>query len=209
MTNQDFSRLLDEAFEEAGDCENRASGKKPPKQADVLISLATKADLYHSPDGTGFADIIVDGHRQTWPIKSKAFRRWLARGYYEFCQSAANSEAMTSALNVIEAKAHFDGNQRPFLRVGGGDGKLYLDLCNDEWRAIEIDADGWRRVDEPRCGSGERLDVAAADAGGGRLDRAPAPIPQRQIGCRLRADRRVFARNAAQSRTLSGARIGR
>ena len=29
------------------------------------------------------------------------------------------------------------------------DGKLYIDLCDKMWRAIEIDADGWRIVDAP------------------------------------------------------------
>ena len=62
----------------------------------------------------------------------------------------ANSEALQSALNVIEAKAHFDGPERPvFIRVGGHEGKLYLDLCDDSWRAVEIDATGWRVIDNP------------------------------------------------------------
>ena len=36
---------------------------------------------------------------------------------------------MQSALNVIEAKAHFDAPERMVhIRVGGLDGRLYLDL---------------------------------------------------------------------------------
>ena len=33
-----------------------------------------------------------------------------------------------------------------FVRVGEHAGKIYLDLCDDEWRAVEIDSDGWRIV---------------------------------------------------------------
>jgi hypothetical protein len=29
------------------------------------------------------------------------------------------------------------------------DGKIYLDLCDETWRAVEIDADGWRVIDSP------------------------------------------------------------
>jgi hypothetical protein len=120
------------------------------KQADVLISLAAGAELFHSPDGVGYADIVIDGHRQTLGIKRRVFRRWMARGYYERTKSAPSTEALTSALNVIEAKAHFDGDERSvFIRVGGCDGKLYLDLCNDAWQAVEIDAAGWRLIDNP------------------------------------------------------------
>jgi hypothetical protein len=35
------------------------------------------------------------------------------------------------------------------VRVGELDGKLYLDLCDGSWRAVEIDATGWRVADRP------------------------------------------------------------
>jgi hypothetical protein len=51
---------------------------------------------------------------------------------------------------VIEANAHYDAPARTtFLRIGEHDGKLYLDLCDPAWRAVEIDRDGWRVVDKP------------------------------------------------------------
>ena len=81
------------------------------------------------PDGTGFADLDINGHRETWPIRAKGFRRWLARRFFEETDGAPNSEALQSALNVIEAKAHFDAPERTVhIRVGGLDGRLYLDL---------------------------------------------------------------------------------
>jgi hypothetical protein len=120
------------------------------KQADHLVELAAAASLFHKPDSNGFADIVIDGHRETWPIRSKGFRRWLSRQYYGATESAPNSEAMQSALNIIEAKAHFDGPERKvFVRVGGYDGRVYLDLADSHWRAIEIGEDGWHLCDEP------------------------------------------------------------
>src|SRR5215475_5363299 len=97
-------------------------------------------DLFRSPDGIGFADLDINGHRETWPIRSKGFRRWLARRFYNATQGAPSSEALASALNVIEAKAHFDAPERKvYVRVGGLDGRLYLDLGDETWRAVEID----------------------------------------------------------------------
>ena len=137
---------LDEAIaEESGDV-----GGRGPTQADILIDLAQTAELFHAPDGTGFADLDVNGHRETWPIRSKGFRRWLARCFFEATGGAPSSEALQSALNVIEAKAHFDAPERVVhIRVGGLDGRLYLDLCDATWRAVEIDATGWRVIDNP------------------------------------------------------------
>ena len=123
---------------------------KGPTQADLLIQLSAAAKLFHRPDGTGFADIDVNGHRETWPIRSKGFKRWLSYRFYNARQGGPNSEALQTALNVIEAKAHFNGpEQDVFVRVGGHDGRIYLDLGDDKWRAVEIDATGWRIVDEP------------------------------------------------------------
>ena len=57
---------------------------------------------------------------------------------------------MQSALNVIEARAHFDAPERVVhIRVGGLDDRLYLDLCDENWRAVEIDTAGWRVIDNP------------------------------------------------------------
>ena len=83
-------------------------------------------------------------------MRTKGFRRWLARQFYEQTGGAPSSEALQSALNVVEAKAHFDGPKRPvFIRVGGLDGRLYLDLGDEAWRAVEINATGWRIIDKP------------------------------------------------------------
>jgi hypothetical protein len=126
------------------------AGTAKPKQADRLIELATAGELYHTPDGTAYADFAVNGHHETWPVRSKGFRRWLTRGYYAATRSAPNAEAMQAALAVIEAKAHFDGAERTVhLRVAGLGAKLYLDLADREWRAVEIDANGWRIIGAP------------------------------------------------------------
>ena len=136
---------LDEAISEENGGGGRAS-----TQADILIDLAQAAELFHAPDGTGFADLNIKGHRETWPIRAKGFRQWLARGFFEATGGAPNSEALQSALNVIEAKAHFDApEQAVHIRVGGLDERLYLDLADEAWRTIEIDAQGWRVIENP------------------------------------------------------------
>ncbi|MFB9985329.1 hypothetical protein ACFSQQ_09575 [Mesorhizobium kowhaii] len=137
---------LDEAIAE----ENGTPGGRGPTQADILIGLAQTAEVFHTPDGASFADLDINGHRETWPIRTKGFRRWLSRRFFEETGGAPSSEALQSALNVIEAKAHFDGPERPVhIRVGGLDDRLYLDLGDDTWRAVEIDATGWRVIDHP------------------------------------------------------------
>jgi hypothetical protein len=137
---------LDDAIaEESGD-----TGGRGPTQADILIGLAQTAELFHTADSAGFADLAVNGHRETWPIRGRGFRRWLARRFFEETGGAPSSEALQSALNVIEAKAHFDAPERQVhIRVGALDERLYLDLGDEVWRAVEISAAGWRVIDNP------------------------------------------------------------
>jgi hypothetical protein len=138
------------ALDDSIDEESGEAGGRGPTQADILIDLAQTAELFHAPDGTGFADLNINGHRETWGIRAKGFRRWLARRFFEATQGAPSSEALQSALNVIEAKAHFDAPEHVVhVRVGGLDGKLYLDLADHTWRAVEIDTTGWRVIGNP------------------------------------------------------------
>ncbi len=92
----------------------------------------------------------MNGHKENWPIRSKGFKRWLARGFYESTQSAPSSEAMQAALGVLEARAQFDAPEHEVhVRVAGRDNCIYIDLAARDWRAIEIDEDGWRVIDTP------------------------------------------------------------
>ena len=79
---------------------------------DVLLNVATAAQLFHASDGTGFADLITDGHRETWPLRGKRFRTWLRQQYYERTWDVPSPAALNAALNVLEAQAQFDGPQR-------------------------------------------------------------------------------------------------
>ena len=116
---------------------------------EVLLTIASSARLFHATDGTAFADLVIDGHRETWPLRSKRFRAWLRQQYYERTWDAPNPAALNIALNVLEAWAQFDGPQRNVsVRVAEQDGRIYLDLSDEFWRTIEISAHGWRVADD-------------------------------------------------------------
>lgn len=138
------------ALDEAIAKEGAGAGGRGAKQADILVGVAESAELFHTKDSTGYADLRINGHRETWPVRSNGFRRWLTRRFYEETNGAPNSDALQSALNLIEAKAHFGAPQREVhIRVGGDGRHLYLDLADDDWQAVEIGPEGWRVVDEP------------------------------------------------------------
>src|SRR6516164_7657608 len=116
----------------------------------MLTQIEACAELFHTATGTAFADLLVDGHRETWPIRSKRFRGWLRRRHYEATGSALSGQAISSELDLLAARAQFDAPERSVhVRVAEHDGRIYLDLADKDWRAVQIGPDGWQVVTSP------------------------------------------------------------
>jgi hypothetical protein len=130
---------------------NRTATVRPaPRMADRLIELARAAELFHTPDGIAFADVTVAGHRETWAVRGRAFGRWLARRFLEAERRAPAAEAVQQAARALETATLAGSPERiVHVRVGATEGRLYIDLGDAAWRAVEIDATGWRIVDSP------------------------------------------------------------
>jgi len=108
------------------------------------------ASLFHTATGRAFIDIEIQGHRETWPIRGKQLRAWLRRRYYEQTGEALGVETIRSMLDLLEARAQFDAPERMIhVRVAECEGRIYLDLGDKEWRAVEISADRWRIIGSP------------------------------------------------------------
>ncbi len=65
--------VLDTAIAE----ENGNAVGRGPSQADILIGLVADAGLLHAPDGTGYADLEINGHRETCPADRRERHRFL------------------------------------------------------------------------------------------------------------------------------------
>src|SRR5262249_21151293 len=108
------------------------------------------AELFHDPEHQGWASIRIDDHVENWPIRSRSFQLFLLRTYYRGTGETPGGLAIRAAQDLFEAKALFDGVEYELhLRVAELHGRLYLDLCDPGWRAVEIDSDGWRVVERP------------------------------------------------------------
>ncbi|MEE1612068.1 hypothetical protein [Microvirga sp. CF3016] len=119
--------------------------ERRPTQSEKLIGLTADCDLWHGPDREALCTFPVGDHRETWPIRSSAFKQWLCGRAYDELGLVPGNQAVEDTLRVLEAKAINRGPERkPWLRVGHTeDGRLYLDLGTKDWSAIEIRSDGW------------------------------------------------------------------
>jgi hypothetical protein len=88
--------------------------------------------------------------RNSRPSRGNRFRAWLRRRYYRDTGGTLGAAAMRSTLDLLEARAQFDGAERAVhLRVAEHAGHIYLDLADAGWRAVEIGPGGWRVIESP------------------------------------------------------------
>jgi hypothetical protein len=146
-----------------GDGAEQVPGKGPrPTQAQELVTFAVeaegktaegeaaKAELFHTAKQEEYARIVVDDHLETWPLRSKGFRRYLRLLYWRATGRSPGSQAIQDAIELLAGIALFDRPQRPVsTRVAELDGAIWLDLANDDWEAVKVIPAGWRVVANP------------------------------------------------------------
>jgi hypothetical protein len=116
----------------------------------IALTLRSGIEFFHDPEQHGWASVQVDEHWENYPLRSRAFYLFLLRIFYRDTGESPGGRAIRAVLEIFEARALFDGPEcQVHLRVAQQNGKLYLDLCDQPWRAVEIDTDGWRIVNRP------------------------------------------------------------
>ena len=121
-------------------------------QADKLIlyCLAQKPELFHDQTKTTYARISQSSVNVTLPIRSKSFKAWLANLLWQAEAKAPGTEALYGAINILEAKALFEGKEYYlYNRVAPAEDGIWIDMADDKWRAIKVTAEGWSIVGEP------------------------------------------------------------
>lgn len=130
--------------------EHVAKKKQEKTQTEVLLEIASTAQLFHDANGRSFARMRVTGHHEVWPVLSSGFRRWLAHKFFGRTGKSASSAVFQEALQVVDARAQFEGGLcETHLRVAEAPHGIALDLCNSDWAAVHVTADGWDVVTDP------------------------------------------------------------
>jgi hypothetical protein len=116
-----------------------ARKKKSPSLAELAIEVCT---LFHDPDGEAYASFDVEGHTETWPVRSSSFRSWLGRLAFDAGVSGSR-HAIEEAAETIVAQARYGGTPEREVsrRWAWRDGHLWYDLCNAGWQVVDAVAD--------------------------------------------------------------------
>ena len=152
-------QLDDKEFEKQWACATDFIAKKGSQQdeedtdkgirsaADLLVELAVENTslLFKDQYGAAHAQIHIGDHDEILRIESSKFKRHLARLFYEKNRNkVVNSESITNAIQVIQAKAEYEGRTIPLsLRVAWHNGDIYHDMSNEKWQCLKISQQDW------------------------------------------------------------------
>jgi putative DNA primase/helicase len=127
--------------------ERKKAKPRRRRQKAMLVDLAVGCTLWRTPSGVAIITLPEGGHFENWLVRSQFVRLWLSGLAYKQLGIAPSTQALEDAIRVFEARARSEGKVREsWLRIGSRANRLYIDLCDDNWRAIEIGPGGFNLV---------------------------------------------------------------
>lgn len=140
---------IDDTLQSLPDGDEEGAKRSQAKKALAIVEEHC-SELFLDQFGSHYAAVKIGEHLETLPLKSSRFRNWLSKRYYEFEGDIINSESVTNVLNILKARAEFDGQTMNLnLRVAfAADSDepytILYDLTNRDWQVVKIDhANGW------------------------------------------------------------------
>ena len=114
---------------------------KKPTVSEVLMSIIeAKAYLFKDRANTAYASI----DKECLPVRSTRFKRKIQREYHNKEGKVPHTQAMQDVIDQAEGKALFEGKTHDVnVRTGYVDGKILIDLADDDFTVIEITKAGW------------------------------------------------------------------
>jgi hypothetical protein len=129
--------------------------------------------LFHDAEARAYVTFEHEGHRETWPLRSRRAKLYARLLYHREKNAAPNAQAINDGLANLESTAIFDGSELPvYLRLAGDAGTIHLDLGDAAWRGVTITKTGWTVVDEHpvRFRRARGIAELPQPVSGGRLD---------------------------------------
>lgn len=115
-------------------------GGRPPPLADRILALAQeKAELFHAPNGDAYALLQTEeGGPDTYRVNSTRMRKWLTRLCLKEIGGTINRDALATAIDTLAALADAGEEHPTPIRVAKTNGTYWIDLGDDQGRAICI-----------------------------------------------------------------------
>lgn len=125
------------------------------KSARLLAMLnSSETELFHTNDDECFITWSnARGVRGNYLLADSKFHRLVAHRYQRTTGKVIDNATIENVMKVLEGRAFEEGETRQtWVRTALHEGRIYLDLCDESWQAVEIGPDvpqGWRVIANP------------------------------------------------------------
>ena len=151
-------------------------------KTDLFIELVrSRGTLFHNADDETCISYQVQhinpdtgesegNHRETYDLRSKAFKKWSSYLFFIEYGTSAGDKTISEAIDVLSGIGLFEASEHDIsLRYAISEGVVYVDQCNANWQAVQIDITGWKIIES------NDLPVKFTRSSTSR----PLPMPQR------------------------------
>lgn len=121
----------------------------------VLRRIIDSAELWHDQYREPYATVTVTAkdesvHREHLAVGGQAFRLWVQHEFWRATKSVPKKELLNGWVDTARGQGLFDGEEhRTYVRVAALADRVYVDLTDAAWQAVEIDKTGWRIITDP------------------------------------------------------------
>lgn len=113
--------------------------------AAICEALCKIVTLVRTRDGQEYVCIDAGDHRETYDLQDQKFKDWAILKIQEISGRALTSAEVDAVIESLEVRARLSGKRREVhLRTAFRKGRYYIDLCDERWRCIEVQAGSWR-----------------------------------------------------------------
>jgi len=148
--DEQHEKLRDERQDEQKSAHEEESNDQSQDRRNELIEIINERtrEIFVDKHDTAFAAVQIGEHKETLPIKSGRFKKWICRLNYQHLHKTIRAEDLKQITDLLQAEAQFNGNINSLeLRTSseniGGKSVFYYDLTNKTWQVVKITEYGW------------------------------------------------------------------
>jgi hypothetical protein len=122
-------------------CQPKGEVERPKKSnpAEQMVgTVLDHATVWRSDGNEPYISIRSNGHTEHYPVSSPAFDRWLHGICHEELGMMPREEWIKQVKRVLEYHAWKAPKHKVYVRIARLEDRIYWDLGNDAWEAIEI-----------------------------------------------------------------------
>jgi len=161
--------------EDAKNQKDQTEEEHDREAAEVIVTdVRETCEVWCDPHGEVWADVEIRGRQETVGIRSRSFVRWLRSTLRERGYPPQKKAAINLAIDELDSWGAMSGARcTQHLRVAHHDGRVYIDLADEQGRVVEVARSGWDVLEQEapvRFGRGPTTMPLPVPLRGGSVD---------------------------------------